>query len=243
MPFTGDGELFYRFTGTGAKTMVFLHGAAGSGLLFGNQFQAFRKQAQCCFIDLPGHGASPRVPAASIKTYTDGVVDFIRELKCPVDLLGHSMGGAVALEIALFHPELLRRLILVATGCSFPGSGEILRWLDENYDEGLERIARNCFSDSVDKSLVRTANAQMARLDPDIVRADFLACTLFNRCERLHEIRVPTLIICGEDDRMTPIELSRHLADSIPNAKLEVIPHGSHLVMLEQSDRFNQLLF
>jgi pimeloyl-ACP methyl ester carboxylesterase len=243
MPFAADGKLFYRTTGTGGNTAVFLHCAAGSGLLFGNQFQAFRNQAQCFFVDLPGHGASPRLPTDStIRTYADSVVDFIRELNRPVDLLGHSMGGAIALEFALSNPELLRRLILVATGCRFPDSGEILKWLEENYDSGLDRIARNCFSDSVDANLLQTSRSQMARTDPEIVRADFLACSLFNRCDRLQEIRVPTLVICGEDDRMAPVELSRQLADSIPNARLELIPRGSHLVMLEQPERFNQLL-
>jgi len=241
MPFAADGKLFYRTTGTGTHTVVFLHGAAASGLVFGNQFQPFRKKAQCYFVDLPGHGASPRLSTTStINTYADSVVDFIRELKRPVDLVGHSMGGAIALEIALLHPELLRRLILVASGCRLPGSAEVLKWLEQNYESGLDRIARNCFSDSVDASLLRTSRSQMARTDPEIVRTDFLACSLFARCDRLQEIRVPTLVICGEDDRMAPIELSQQLANSIPNARLEVIPRGSHLVMLEQPQRFNE---
>jgi pimeloyl-ACP methyl ester carboxylesterase len=243
MPFAADGKLFYRMTGTGGNTAVFLHGAAGSGLLFGNQFQAFRNEAKCYFVDLPGHGASPRLSTNStIKTYADTLIDFICELKRPVDLLGHSMGGAIALEIGLSHPQLLRRLILVATGCRFPGSAQVLKWLDENYNDGLDRIVRNCFSDSVDGKLLQTSRSQMARMDPGIVRADVLACSLFSRCDRLDKIRVRTLVICGEDDRMAPIDLSRQLADSIPNARLEVIPQGSHLLMLEQPERFNTIL-
>jgi pimeloyl-ACP methyl ester carboxylesterase len=243
MPFTADGKLFYRVTGREGKAVVFLHGAAGSGLLFGNQFQAFRDHAVCFFLDLPGHGASRRFTVnGALTMYTDSVINFIRELDVPVTLLGHSMGGAVALDVALSRPELLNGLILAGTGCRFPVGGKILNWLEAEYDHALDRIAHYCFSDSVDPDLLQTAKAQMVRTPPDVVRADFQACAAFNRCERVREIKVPALIIAGEKDKMTPPELARELAASISTARLEVISGGSHLAMLEQPDEFNEVM-
>ena len=243
MPFTADGKLFYRMTGTEGKPIVFLHGAGGSGLLFGNQFQAFRDHAQCYFVDLPGHGASRRFTVnGALKTYTDSVISFIGALDGPVALLGHSMGGAVALEVALARPELLSNLILVGTGCRFPMSGKILNWLDSEYEHALDRIVRYCFSDSVHPDLLQTARAQMVRTPPDVVRSDFQACAAFNRCDSIHQVNVPTLIIAGGKDQMTPPDLSRQLAASIPNARLKIIQQGSHLVMLEQPDKFNEIV-
>ena len=82
----------------------------------------------------------------------------------------------------------------------------------------------------------------MRRTAPGIVRADFRECSVFNRCGRIQEIRLPTLVICGEKDTMTPLDLSQQLAALIPNARLEIIPKGSHMVMLEQPEKFNENL-
>jgi len=66
------------------------------------------------------------------------------------------------------------------------------------------------------------------------LHGDFLACNAFNIAETVSEIRVPTLVICGQDDKLTPLRYSQFLADQIPAARLEAIPDAGHMVMLEQ---------
>lgn len=236
MPYTRDKSLFYRVTGEGLP-VVFVHGAGGSGRLFGNQFQAFRGRARCYFVDLPGHGDSP----ASIESYAAVVIRLLEELGGPAILLGHSMGGAIALDIALTRPDLLRGLVLVGTGGRLPVSEKILLGLESDYDKTLDAIVRYCFSKNADPDLLDRARTEMRRTPADIVRGDFHFCNAFDVCDRLHEVAVPTHIICGEKDFMTPPSLSEHLHRAIPNSQLDIIPAGSHMLMLESADLFNNV--
>ena len=67
-----------------------------------------------------------------------------------------------------------------------------------------------------------------------VVHKDFLACKAFDDRERLNEIQQPALIICGSEDKMTPVRFSQFLIDDLPDARLEIIPNAGHMVMLEQ---------
>jgi len=135
------------------RAIVFIHGAGGSGLLFGRQFQAFRDRAHCYFLDLPGHGQSPNPHPAfgspPLKHYADTVIEFLGSLNVPATLLGHSMYGAVAIDVALARADLLEGLILVGTGCHLPVSDKILTGLETGYEDTLDKIVRYCFSKSV----------------------------------------------------------------------------------------------
>lgn len=223
--------------------MVFLHGAGGSSRLFGNQFQAFRDLSPCYFLDLPGHGESLHpIEEPTIDLYAQEVIGFINYLSAPAILVGHSMGGGVALSIALSEPGLLHTLVLAGAGCRLPVSDKILSAFDMDYDGILDTILRYCFSKSIDPVLLSHARTEFRKTDPAIVRADFHACNAFDVCGRLHEIALPTLIICAEKDLMTPLSLSQQLHASIANSRLETIPAGSHMLMLEQPDTFNDLL-
>jgi len=240
MPYT-DESLYYRMTGAGTP-VVYIHGAAGTGQLFANQFQAFRDIARCYFIDLPGHGQSRNTGELSLKNYADAVAGLIQNLGESVVLLGHSMGGAIAIEVALRRPKLLRALVLVGTGCSLPVSPKILTGLESDYEGTLDLIVRYCFSKAVDPELLAMARADMAKVDPAIARTDFQICNEFDRCQDVASIAVPTYIIAGEKDVMTPPASSEQLHRLIPNSKLAVVSGGSHMAMLQQQAEFNAIL-
>jgi pimeloyl-ACP methyl ester carboxylesterase len=239
-------KLHYRKTGgpnVGKTPIVFLHGAGGSSTLFGNQFQAFRELATCYFLDLPGHGGSLHpIEEPSIEMYAEEVVHFIDYLPAPAVLIGHSMGGTVALSVALSNPDLIERLILAGTGCRLAVSEKILTGLETDYEATVEKILRYCFSRSVDPELFARARDEVRRVDPHILRADFHACNVFDGCNRLSEIKIPTLIICGDSDVMTPLALSQQLQTSISGARLQVVPGGSHMLMLESPAEFNTII-
>ncbi len=239
-------KLHYRKTGPDARTqssIVFLHGAGGSSTLFGNQFQAFRELANCYFLDLPGHGGSLRpIEEPSIEMYAEEVNHFINYLPAPAVLVGHSMGGTVALRVALSNPDLIQYLILAGTGCRLAVSEKILTGLETEYEATVEKILRYCFSRSVDPELFARARDEVRKVDPGIVRADFRACNVFDCCNRLKEINIPALIICGDNDVMTPPAHSQQLQTSISGARLHVIPGGSHMLMLERPAEFNTII-
>jgi len=227
-------RLHYRVTGDGPP-VVFIHGAGGSGQHFASQFQAFRDIRKCYFPDLAGHGDS-------IAAYAAAVIEFLETLQQPAVLLGHSMGGGIAIEVALLRPELLTGLVLACTGCKLPVSEKLLAGFEADYEKALDSVARYCFSKTVDPELLRRARLEMGKAAPAIVRADFAMCNDFDRCDRLSEITMPTLVICGAKDVMTPLASSEQLRNSIANSRLEVIPEGSHMVMIEQPERFNEVL-
>ena len=138
----------------------------------------------------------------------------------------------------------LHSFVLVGTGCSLPVSDKILNGLETDYDATIDTIARYCFSKSVNPGLLESARTELRRADPEIVRADFRACNALNVCHRLHEIALPMLIICGDKDLdlMTPLAFSQKLHTPIANSRLEVIPGGSHMLMLERADEFNAIV-
>ena len=223
-----------RATGKGPP-VVFVHGAAGSGQNFAAQVQAFRDIHTCHFVDLAGHGPS-------IEDYAGAVAQFIESLKEPVTLVGHSMGGAIAIEVALRRASLLRGLVLAGTGCRLPVSEKLLQSFETDYEKAIASVTRYCFSKEVDPELLRRAQREIANVPPELVKSDFHHCNAFDRCARIAEIQVPTLVVCGTKDVMTPPPFSEALANAIPGAVLEWIPDGSHMAMSENPAVFNEIL-
>ncbi len=232
-------QLHHRVTGDGPPAVFMVMGGAadpGSTSRKASQFQAFRDIRRCYFLDLAGHGDS-------IAAYAASVIEFLETLQQPAVVLGHSMGGGIAIEIALLRPDLLSGIVLACTGCKLPVSEKLLAGLDTDYEKTLDSIIRYCFSKTVDPELRQHARLAIGNASPGIVRADFAMCNQFDRCGRLAGIRIPVLVVCGEKDVMTPIAFSEQLKDSIPNSQLEVITGGSHMAMIEQSERFNEILY
>jgi 3-oxoadipate enol-lactonase len=106
----------------------------------------------------------------------------------------------------------------------------------------LEKIVRACFSVDANTELVQRAHADIEKTAPDVALADFRTCASFNVCSSLSTLKMPALVCCGSEDVITPPDLSEKLASLIAGARLELIPSGSHMVMLEQPDVFNQIL-
>jgi pimeloyl-ACP methyl ester carboxylesterase len=98
----------------------------------------------------------------------------------------------------------------------------------------IDTIIQWSFSLDAPADLTRLASRRMAEVSPGVLYNDFLACNAFDLTARLAEIRCPTLVICGAQDKMTPPNQAQYLAAQIPVSRLEVVPHAGHMVMLEQ---------
>lgn len=193
----------------------------------------------------------------TIKMMADDAAALLRALKIErAHVLGHSMGGYVAQELALSYPDLVASLVLVST--SFGGKNAVLMSpetaaqmrseLDADDPEvALRRGLSLRFSDRFIAEHPDLINefitVRRAHLPP---RASWLrqfaACLTFETESRLPSLRVPTLILTGDDDPIVPAENSRRLAARIPGSRLRVLEGARHLVFIERAEEFNEIV-
>ncbi len=221
--------------------ILFVHGASGNGTLWQHQLQGLSADYAPLAVDLPGHGHSGGKAQNRIPAYRKDLKDFKDSAGIPKFVLcGHSMGGAVALDYALNHPEDLKALILISTG----GKLRVAPQLLETYRSGQKNpsLVKHLYGPQAPEELVRAGAALLEQVPAEVSYADFLACDHFDVQDRLNVIDLPVLILCGEQDVMTPPKYSRFLAETIPGGRLEVFPESGHMLMQEQGDRVNQSL-
>jgi pimeloyl-ACP methyl ester carboxylesterase len=236
---------FYESRGKG-KSLVLVHGAGGSSTYWSNQLSELSKEARVIALDLPGHGKSdPLKERPTVELYAEHTVAFINGVKLgKVILLGHSMGGWIVQLIALEHPKILEKLVIVDSSASFPprtGNTDSFRRaasLDAN------ALAASLFSQ---KTLMKTDAASLLKqirgdMDPvsalNVLLRDFDLGGTNDFSARLKEISVPTLIVHGADD-MIPVSLADYLHKNIKGSKLEIILDAGHMVMMEKPEEFN----
>jgi pimeloyl-ACP methyl ester carboxylesterase len=104
----------------------------------------------------------------------------------------------------------------------------------------VEFICALSFAKDAPEEMVHVAIAEMLKNSPDVIYGDFSACERFDIMEEVVNINNPTLLICGDQDALTPIKYSRYLAERISGSRLEVIEGAGHMVMLERPKQFNK---
>ncbi len=223
--------------------IVFIHGAGGSTLTWLSQKAYFEKTNRVVLVDLPGHGKSGGGSSDSIEAYAEAVKDALEDnVTGPAYIAGHSMGGAVAMCLAISYPVLFKGLILIATGARLKVYPEILEGVLSDKEKTARMIIDTAFSATMPPSLKEKVFAEYIRNDARTIFNDFTACDRFNVTESLGTISVPTLVICGTDDRFTPPKYSRYLAENIPGATLELVENTGHMVMIEKPGEVNKAI-
>jgi pimeloyl-ACP methyl ester carboxylesterase len=166
------------------------------------------------------------------------VIGFMEALGLSKAVIGgHSMGGAIAQEMALSYPQQVLGLVLVGTGARLRVLPTILEGTLADFEKTVELICGYAYSPRAPRELVRQGQNQMLQVSPQTVHGDFAASNAFDVMGRLGEIHCPTLIICGADDALTPPKYSSFLAERIGGARLEIIAGAGHMVMIENPDR------
>ncbi|MGW8144637.1 MAG: alpha/beta fold hydrolase [Anaerolineales bacterium] len=245
MPFAGN--IHYRRSSAKSKSktpLLLIHGAGGAYLSWSSELRRLPGN-DVLAIDLPGHGDSPGESMGSIGAYADEVLNFLDQLKIDqVVLSGHSMGGAIAMQLCLDQPERVAGLILVGSGAKYEVNPKLIEYCESDitYPHALDLIIKFSFSQATDKRLVELAAKRLAETPPKILQADFIACDRFEISNQLGEINQPTLVICGEEDRMMPVSCSKMLTEGIPKSRLEIVPAAGHMVMLERPEVVAQLV-
>lgn len=218
--------------------MVYVHGAGGFGGVWQLQERHFHSSDA---VTLPGHPEG--APSPSIEGYRDWLRGYIeRSQYGPVVLAGHSMGGGIALSYALEHQSDVRALVLVATGARLRVNPAFLKLMADNLDKPpswFRDMAKPMF-EGVDPSIRDMILDRECTFPISTHLNDFLCCDRFDVMERVPEIKVPVLVLCGDRDAMTPAKYSRFMADRIIGSRIAIIPGAGHMVMLEKPEEVNR---
>ena len=217
--------------------LVFLHGAGNSSLSFYYQLRHFRNSKA---IDLPGHPDG--LPCDSIEGYVEWVRGFIKARRYKdIVLCGHSMGGAISLMYALRYPEELAGLVLIGTGARLKVNPNYLEGLRNSKDKvtGWVDSQRGFFS-GVEPDLYQLLVQRATQIGPDVGLNDLLCCDKFDVLEEIGAINLPTEIIAGSMDTLTPVKFSDYLATNIQNSEKYIVDGGDHFLQLQHHKEVNQ---
>lgn len=245
MPTTA--KIFYFSHGvenSSRPPVVFIHGAGGTHLHWPPQARRIPNQ-RIYALDLPAHGKSGGLGSQSVAGYARAVIDFLDAMKLNAAVIvGHSMGGGIALTLALDFPKRVLGLGLIGTGARLRVAPQILENTSraETFPTAVKLINDLEFSPSVSPRLKELAWERMAEIRPAVLHGDFLACNVFDVMGRLNVISIPALVCCGANDQLTPPKYSEYLCGQIAGAQLVTIPDSGHMVMLEHPESFTRAL-
>ncbi len=220
--------------------LVFIHGSGGTGEIWQYQLEAFPGAVA------PTH---PGPPNRGIISPGEGNTRWLHGLIAEngyrdVVLVGHSLGGGIALQYALDYPGDLKAIVPV-------GSGARLR-VHPDYLKELEAAVSGDAGPWLKRQEERTALMEPTFQQKFLERRratgpapqlnDLRACDKFDVMDRVGEIKLPTLLICGTEDVMTPVKYHQFLADRLPDARLVIIPGTTHYVFTEKPAEVNHAL-
>jgi len=235
----GSEKIFYSFNDLKQKQVLLpIHGSGGDNLHWPEKLRNFPK-ADVYTIDLPGHGRSSGFGCKSVDGYADFIEAFVLRMNLKnVTLFGHSLGGAIVQCLALRFPSWLSRIVLVGTGVRLRVSPAILEGLISDFKGTIDLICKWAFGPTASESLIKTVGEGFAKTDPDVIHGDYSACNEFDITGRAGEISIPTLVVSGTEDKLTPIKYGKYLYNHIPGAKLAIIEEGGHMMAIEKPDEF-----
>jgi pimeloyl-ACP methyl ester carboxylesterase len=228
----------------GAKpTLIFIHGAGGSHVLWQGQVDGLAGKVNAVAIDLPGHGDSKGDGMGTIEDYARAMADFIRAIEAPKPVpCGLSMGGAITQQLLLDHPDACCAGILIGTGARLRVQPLILKTVEEDFSGYVDSFLAFAASEKTDPERLRPISEATARGKPQVALGDFKACDAFDVMERLPSIEVPVLVITSEEDKLTPPKYGIFLEETIKTASRVHIQDAGHLVPAEKPAEVNQVI-
>ena len=225
----------------GREVVLFIHGAGGGEYTWSYQKGFFEKQFNPIIIELPGHGKSGGDGEQEIEKYAEHVHAFLKVMGLSkVTLVGHSMGGAIVQTLALTHPEVINKIVLVGTGAKLRVFPMILDGIKNNFKETVRKITQFAYSRKVSSDLIERAISDLMQCRPEVLYGDFLACDRFDIMNEVEKIDLPTLVLCGDEDELTPVKYSQFLHRQIKHSKIEILSNAGHMVMMESPQAFNE---
>jgi 3-oxoadipate enol-lactonase len=231
-----------------ATPILFLHGVGSDKSVWEPQLRFFGQSRRAIAFDYPGYGESDPRPGASRDDFAAAILAGMDALGVRrAHVCGLSLGGIIAIGMHAAAPARCASLILADTFAVHPDGPAIYqRSVDASATVGMRALAEQ----RVDMLLGVSAPAElrhqvvetMAMIRPDAYRIGAEAVWLADLREAAAAITVPTLVLCGEEDRITPPALSHELASLIPGARLQILAGAGHLANAEQPAAFNHVV-
>jgi len=219
--------------------LLFIPGSGGGREEWRYQTEYFPEAAA---VPLPGRCGDK--PCASIEEYMAWLWDYIRRQRYrDVVLVGHSMGTAVAQLYGLRYGAPVKALVLIGGGARLRVLPSLLTMFEKMIDDGA---AWRRFVDGIYQRVAPEMRQFMVearlRIGAAVTWNDLRCCDAFDIMAEVSNIKLPTLLICGSEDEMTPVKYTKYLADNIAGARQVIIPGGSHFVYMEQPGEVNQAI-
>ena len=217
--------------------LLFLHGAGSAGAGWAHQVEYFAGSEA---VTLPGRPEGEL--CQSLEEYVEWLRGYIqRQRYQDVVLAGHSMGGGIAQLYGLRYGKDLKALVLAGTGARLrvlPARLAAVREMVAD-DEAWRKYLEGEYS-HIELEMRNLLVEEGVRVKPAAALNDYLCCDKFDIMDRVHLIRLPTLVICGSNDDRTPLKYSTFLADKIEGATQVIIGGGSHWAHMDKPAEFNQ---
>lgn len=234
-----------------APVLVFSHALLVARAMWKHQVAAFASRYRIITLDMRGHGesAAPDYPY-SLEMLADDVVGMLDGLgiKQPIVFIGISIGGMIGQALGLRHPQRFRALVLSNTTSRIPPEGRAA------WDERIETVRREGIESQVQPTLERWFSAGFRARRPeeaawvaDMIRgtpaAGMIGCghaiKTLDYTNQLERIKMPTLVVAGENDPGTPVAASQAIHERIAGSRLAIIPGCLHQTPIEAPDEFN----
>ncbi len=252
-----NARYYYTDTGTGNETIVFAHGFLMDREMFRHQIEALKSRYRIIAFDWRGQGKSQVTDSGydMDELYRDALA-LIEALKLKKPhWTGVSMGGFIGMRIAARHPDLLGSLVLADTSDEAEILSKKIRWGLLAYifkyfgpEPIINGIRKALFGKSSLENpgflpVLEEYAGKWMQLDRE---ATFkIAWAIFNRkpvTEELKNIKIPTLVVVGDEDIARPVDEAERLSRRINNARMEIIPKAGHSSPLENPEDFNRIL-
>jgi pimeloyl-ACP methyl ester carboxylesterase len=227
--------------------IVLLHGAGFDHTIWALHSRWFAHHGYGVLApDLPGHGRSAGAPLRSIAEMADWTAALLDKAGVSnAKLVGHSMGSLIALETAARHPAKVSALGLIGTAAAMSVGPDLLKAAEANDHAAVDMVSiwglgfRAELGGSLAPGLWMHSGAQrvLERCRPGVLFNDLSACNAYqDALAAAATITVPTTLVLGERDMMTPIRAGKALAAALPNARTVILPGAGHMMMVERPD-------
>lgn len=235
MSVAGNGEL-----------VLFLHGIRGNRRNWRSQIEFFSRRFKAAACDARGYGDSEDYDGPlQFEFFTGDVLRIAEHFKArKLHLVGLSMGGRIARNVALRAPERLHSLVLISTNPGFDAlsTERVMQFINERRSRTPQTL-QTLLGSGANRAAYEELLDSVSRIHEASYQKTLEASVAQDRAAPIEEIQVPTLIIAGEEDTVYPPELAGEMARRIPGAELLMFERTGHLANLEQPEKFNQAVF